>query len=129
MGGTESKNSAADEFLSTHMKVKTYYDDRYGKVSVYLNKLKEEENYVLLTNNWTKSQNAEMGRLGRIAQNKKLKNNSISAIIYDFKKIESSNFADYTKHYIGYEYSPMILQKEIQRENAKKVTDRKVTLI
>ena len=100
-------------FIDNHRKIKTYDDERYGKITLYVDK-KEESKIYLVKEFWTASKKEEDTKMDALKLLASLKSPHLASIMAHFGKRELQFCNDFSKHILIYRFQGKTIKGEIE---------------
>ena len=108
---TEQQQQQA--FINNHRKIKTYEDERYGKITLYIDK-KEESQIFLVKEFWTASRKEDEAKMDALKLLASLKSPHLATIMAHFGKRELQFCNDFSKHVLIYSFPGKTIRGEIE---------------
>jgi len=120
MGSDQSSMKQQSNFLQWTVKICTFNDARYGKVSLYQHRSNKKDFY-LLKEQWMNTKKDDLKKEHELKTISLIKSNYIARILAHFRKNDVQVCQTFSKHYLVFEFPPMSLQHEI--ESWKKISE------
>lgn len=120
MGEKNSKPVELENFIKSHTKLKTYKDERYGKITIF-KKTSNPEEIFFMKERWTTDRNSEIKILNELKELKIMgEHEHLAAFKGHFKEVENTMCNNYVKHYTLFEFPLRTLKREIDSWRKKR---------